>query len=127
MAGFLNKANQVAQQALDEAKKGVETGQAKLDDVQAKREASRILSILGAAHYAEQRSGGARSDVEAALKTVDEFVAQNGTDGFPTDEVPAGPPASTPAPAPSPTPTPTAPASPQAPAGGSAYDLPPTS
>ena len=130
MVGFLDKAKQVAQQALDEAKKGVETGQAKLDDVQAKREAGRLLAILGAAYYAELRSGGARSAVDAALTTVDDFVAQNGTDGFPTDDGPAGQPVAPPPSAPAPTPAPTAPPTPPsapAPSGGSAYDVPPSS
>ncbi len=130
MAGFLDKAKQVAQQALDEAKKGVETGQAKLDDVQAKKEAGRVLAALGAAFYAEQRTGGRRSDVDAALKAVDEYVTVNGTSGFPSDEEAAPPPPPPPAPAPTPAPTPPpAPPAPPAPptaAGGSAYDLPPS-
>ena len=132
MAGFLDKAKQVAQQALDEAKKGVETGQAKLDDVQAKKEAGRVLAALGAAFFAEQRSGGPRSDVDEALKAVDEYVTVNGTSGFPSDEEAAAPPPQ-PTPVPAPTPTPTPPPAPPAPpappstAGGSAYDLPPSS
>ncbi|MEO8106506.1 MAG: hypothetical protein ABI720_04235 [Actinomycetes bacterium] len=127
MAGFLDKAKAVAQQALDEAKKGVETGQAKLDDVQAKREASKVLAALGAAFYAEQRSNGPRSDVDAALAAVDSFVETNGTAGFPTDEETAAPPPPPPAPTPPPTP-PTPPAPPAGEgAGGSAYDLPPSS
>lgn len=94
MAGFLDKAKQVAQQALDEAKKGVETGQAKLDEAQAKREAGKRLAALGAAFYAEQRSGGPRSDVDAALRAVDQYVSENGTAGFPSadDDAPAPPP-----------------------------------
>ena len=131
MAGFLDKAKQVAQQALDEAKKGVETGQAKLDEVQAKKEASRVLAALGAAFYAEQRSGGPRSDVDAALKAVDEYVTVNGTSGFPSDEESAPPPPP-PTPAPLAHPTagadaPPAPPAPPAAGGGSAYDLPPSS
>lgn len=135
MAGFLDKAKQVAQQALDEAKKGVETGQAKLDEAQAKREAVKRLAALGAAFYAEQRSGGPRSDVDAALQAVDQFVAENGTAGFPSaedDAPPPPPPAPTPPPAP-PAPPPAPPAAPPAPppagpaAGGSAYDVPPPS
>ena len=132
MAGFLDKAKQVAQQALDEAKKGVETGQAKLDDVQAKKEAGRVLAALGAAFFAEQRSGGPRGDVDEALKAVDEYVTVNGTGGFPSDEEAAAPPPQ-PTPVPAPTPTPTPPPAPPAPpappstAGGSAYDLPPSS
>jgi|SRR3954451_5378133 hypothetical protein len=82
---FLDKAKQVAQQALDEAKKGVDAGQAKLDEVQAKREAERLLAALGAAFYAEQRSGGSRNDVDAALLSVDRHVSVNGTGGFPTN------------------------------------------
>ena len=85
MAGFLDKAKQVAQQAIDEAKKGVEQGQQKLDEASAKREASKLLAALGAAFYAEQRSGGSRTDVDAALNAVDQHVAVNGTDGFPSD------------------------------------------
>ena len=85
MAGFLDKAKQVAQQAIDEAKKGVEQGQQKLDEASAKREASKLLAALGAAFYAEQRSGGNRADVDAALNAVDQHVTVNGTDGFPTD------------------------------------------
>ncbi len=127
MAGFLDKAKQVAQQALDEAKKGVETGQAKLDEAQAKKEASRVLAALGAAFYAEQRTGGQRSDVDAALKTVDEYVTVNGTSGFPSDEEMAPPPPPAPMPTPPPaSPEPPAPPAPPPAAGGSAYDLPPS-
>jgi hypothetical protein len=132
MAGFLDKAKAVAQQALDEAKKGVEQGQAKLDEASAKREASRLLATLGAAFYAEQRSGGPRSDVDTALQAVDQFVSVNGTAGFPDAEPSAAAP---PAPAPAATPPTTItppPASPPAPPagsapGGSAYDVPPPS
>ena len=93
MAGFFDKAKQVAQQAIDEAKKGVEQGQQKLDEASAKREASKLLAALGAAFYAEQRSGGNRSDVDAALNAVDQHVSVNGTDGFPreTDSAPGTP------------------------------------
>ena len=86
MAGFLDKAKQVAQQALDEAKKGVEQGQAKLDEAGAKREAHKLLAALGAAFYAEQRAGGNRADVDAALLAVDHHVNENGTTGFPGTE-----------------------------------------
>ena len=107
MAGFLYKAKQVAQQAIDEAKKGVEQGQQKLDEASAKREASKLLAALGAAFYAEQRSGGNRADVDAALNAVDQHVTVNGTDGFPTDtdSAPSSPSADTPTPPPSGGPT----------------------
>ena len=93
MAGFLDKAKQVAQQALDEAKKGVEQGQAKLDEAGAKREATRLLAALGAAFYAEQRGGGTRAEVDAALLAVDNHVSVNGTQGFPGEgSAPESPP-----------------------------------
>ncbi len=91
MAGFLDKAKQVAQQAIDEAKKGVEQGQQKLDEAGAKREASKLLAALGAAFYAEQRAGGNRADVDAALQAVDQHVAVNGTQGFPGEGTPQTP------------------------------------
>ena len=123
MAGFLDKAKAVAQQTLDEAKKGVETGQAKLDDVQAKREAGKVLTSLGAAFYAEQRLSGPRSDVDEALAAVDQFVEANGTAGFPSeDDAAAPPPAPTPPPAAPPPPPPAPPAPPAG--GGSPYDPP---
>ena len=92
---------------------------------------SKLLAALGAAFYAEQRSGGSRADVDTALKAVDQFVTENGTDGFPGAEeersrspaADAGTDAS-----PSPPPPPAAPSAPPADppaAGGSAYDVPP--
>ena len=86
MSAFFDKAKQVAQQAIDEAKKGVEQGQAKLDEASSKREATRLLSALGAAFYAEQRTGGDRAEVDAALQAVDNHVTVNGTDGFPGED-----------------------------------------
>ena len=93
MSAFFDKAKQVAQQAIDEAKKGVEQGQAKLDEASAKREATKLLAALGAAFYAEQRTGGNRTDVDAALLAVDNHVSVNGTDGFPGEEASAQAPA----------------------------------
>ena len=128
MAGFLDKAKQAAQQALDEAKKGIDTGQAKLDEVQAKRESERLLTALGAAFYAEQRHGGSRDDVNAAMVALDTHVQTNGLVGFPSAAVvPAAtePPPAAPSPAPPPSPSPAPEQAP--PEGGSAYDVPPPS
>ena len=123
MAGFLDKAKQVAQQAIDEAKKGVEQGQHKLDEASAKREASKLLAALGAAFYAEQRSGGKRADVDAALQAVDQHVAVNGTQGFSGEDTPetAAPPTQTG----SATPTPPTPAGGPTPAPPSGQTAPP--
>ncbi len=61
---LLDKAKQAAQQALDEAKKGIDTGQAKLDEFQAKRESERLLTALGSAYFAQQRHGGSAEAVD---------------------------------------------------------------
>ena len=107
MAGFLDKAKQAAQQALDEAKKGIDTGQAKLDEHQAKRETERLLSEVGAAVYAQQRQGGSPEAVTAALAAVDAHVAANGLVGFPSSAVVPGPPPAPPASSDPPPPPPT--------------------
>ena len=129
MAGFLDKAKQAAQQALDEAKKGIDTGQAKLDEVQAKRESERLLAALGAAFYAEQRHGGSRDDVNTAMTALDAHVQTNGLVGFPPEAIVPGQAQSQPPPTSSATPPPSTPHPPHPPpppaATGSTYDVPP--
>ncbi len=106
---FMDKARAAAQQALDEAKKGIDSGQAKLDEAAAKREADKLLATLGAAFYTEQRRGGDREAVNAALNAVDAHVAEHGWSGFPGDggsaAAPAAPPDSPVPPPPPPPPT----------------------
>ena len=80
---LLDKAKQAAQQALDEAKKGIDTGQAKLDEFQAKRESERLLTALGSAHFAQQRHGGSAEAVDQALTAVDSHIETHGMVGFP--------------------------------------------
>ena len=75
---FLDKARAAAQQAIDEAKKGIDTGQAKLDEAAAKREGEKLLAALGAAFYAEQRRDGNREAVNTALNAVDAHVTEHG-------------------------------------------------
>lgn len=135
---FMDKARAAAQQAMTEAKKGIDQGQAKLDGAQAKRQADKLLTALGAAFYAEQRQDGSREAVNEALSAVDAHVEANGLAGFPGEEEDAAPapappppapaPAPMPAPAPAPAPMPTAPdagAPPAPPAAASPYDTPP--
>jgi len=107
MAGFLDKAKQAAQQALDEAKKGIDTGQSKLDEHQAKRETERLLAEVGAAVYAQHRQGGSAEAVTAALAAVDTHVATHGLVGFPSSAVVPGPTAAGPASSDPPPPPPT--------------------
>lgn len=76
--GLMDKVKHQAEQALAKAQQGVSQGQAKLDQVQAKRQADALLRNLGAAYYAKERSGGAQDAVDAAMKKLDEHVAAHG-------------------------------------------------
>jgi hypothetical protein len=76
--GFMDKAREAAQQATAKAQQGLAQGQAKIDEVQTTRAADGLLRDLGAAFYAEQRSGGSNEAVVAALAAVDAHVAAHG-------------------------------------------------
>lgn len=76
--GFLDKARVAAQQAVTKAQPLMAQGQAKIGDVQAKRERDGLLRDLGNAFYAEQRQGGSSEAVVSALRAIDTHVAQNG-------------------------------------------------
>jgi hypothetical protein len=91
MSSFLDKAKDVAQQAIDEARKGLDQGQTKLDEYQAKRHTEQLLTDLGAAYYAEQRWSGGHDAVEQALAAVDEHARAVGLLGFPDSAVTPGP------------------------------------
>ncbi len=85
--GFLDKARDAAAQATVKAQQGMAQGQAKIDELQTKRQADALVRELGAAYYAQQRRGGSAEAVAAALAAVDAHVAANGS----LD--PSGPPA----------------------------------
>lgn len=76
--GLMDKVKQQAGQALVKAQQGVSQGQAKLDQVQAKRQADVLLRDLGAAYYAWQRTDGPKDAVDSAIRLVDEHVAAHG-------------------------------------------------
>src|SRR5450759_2681176 len=76
--GFMDKAREAAQQATAKAQQGIAQGQAKIDDVQTSRAADGLLREVGAAFYAEQRSGGSHEAVVAARGAVDAHVAAHG-------------------------------------------------
>ena len=101
--GFMDKAREAAQQATAKAQQGLAQGQAKLDEVQTSRAADGLLRDVGAAFYAEQRSGGSYEAVVAALGALDAHVAAHG----PLGQTGSG----------SPGPAPQSPAQPSAPAG----------
>ncbi len=76
--GLMDKVKQQAEHALQMAQQGVSQGQAKLDQVQAKRQADGLLRNLGAAYFAQQREGAPAAAVDAAIAAIDEHVAAHG-------------------------------------------------
>jgi hypothetical protein len=76
--GFLDKAREAAAQATVKAQQGMAQGQAKIDELQTKRQADALVRELGAAYFAQQRRGGSPEAVAAALAAVDAHVAANG-------------------------------------------------
>ncbi|NLU67210.1 hypothetical protein [Streptomyces sp. HNM0574] len=74
MAGFLDRAKEQAQSALNQGKQ-------KVDEVQAQRAGQDLLRKLGAAYYAEQRGNGSADDVQRALTELEQHIATHG-DGF---------------------------------------------
>jgi hypothetical protein len=76
--GLMDKVKQQAEQALAKAQQGVSQGQAKFDQVQAKRQTDALLRNLGAAYYAKERTGGPQEAVDSAMKMLDEQVAAHG-------------------------------------------------
>lgn len=85
--GLMDKVKAQAEQAVAKGKQGVAQGQAKIGDVQSKRQVDSLMHDLGAAYYAEQRDGGSHDAVVQALAAVDEAKtaaasgAPGGSDG----------------------------------------------
>ena len=67
-------------------------GQAKLNEVQTKRQADALLRELGLAYYKQQREGASDVQVTAALEKVDAHVAEHGgLDPAPAPDAPTAP------------------------------------
>lgn len=126
--GFMDKAREAAQQATAKAQQGLAQGQAKIDEVQTSRAADGLLRDVGAAFYAEQRTGGSHEAVVAALGAPDAHVAAHGPlatagpvspEAAPQSPAPPGAPAGTPSATPPAEPS----AGPAAPGGFTLDDL----
>jgi hypothetical protein len=76
--GLMDKVKAQAEQAVAIGKKGVAQGQAKVEEVQAKRHADALLRNLGAAYYAQQHTGGSAASVTSALAAVDAHATEHG-------------------------------------------------
>ena len=106
--GFMDKAKEAALQAQQKAQHLAQQGQAKVADVQQHRTEAELYRTLGEAFYAEQRRGGDKDAVVAALTALDEHFAGTAAPGTPGEA--SG----------------TATGGPAAPAGGDAGTPPPT-
>ncbi len=79
--GFLDKVKEGAAQASAAAKDAAQKGQAKLDSLQAKRQADGLLRDLGAAAYAEKvgRAPASNSaDIDRILAALEQHEHDNG-------------------------------------------------
>ncbi|MFG2142817.1 hypothetical protein ACGFRG_01280 [Streptomyces sp. NPDC048696] len=74
MAGFLDRAKEQAQSALNQGKQ-------KVDEVQAQRAGNDLLKRLGAAYFAERRGSGSAQATQDALSALEAHIAAHG-DGF---------------------------------------------
>jgi hypothetical protein len=96
--GLMDKVKHQAEQAVAKAQQGVTQGQAKLDQIQTKRQADALLRDLGAAYYAQRREAGPDAAVAAALDSVDRHIAAHGPIGPPAAPTAGDPPPPPPAP-----------------------------
>jgi hypothetical protein len=79
--GFLDKVKEGAAQATAVAKDAANKGQAKLNDLQAKRAADSLLRDLGAAAYAEKTGRGAAdnsAEIDRILGALEQHERDNG-------------------------------------------------
>src|SRR6059058_4751413 len=94
--GLMDKVKAQAEQAVAKGKQGMSQGQAKLDSMQAKKQGDTLLRDLGAAFFAQQRSGGSAEAVSDALAKVDAHIAEHGAvDTAPTPPAPSSSPGET--------------------------------
>jgi len=76
--GLMDKVKAQAEQAVTKAQQGVAQGKEKVEELQAKRHADALLRNLGAAYYAQQRTGGSDNSVTAALAALDAHAVEHG-------------------------------------------------
>lgn len=75
--GLMDKVKSQAEQAVAKAQQGMNQGQAKIDQLQAKRQWDGLLRDLGEAYYAQVRQGGSREAVDSALTALDSHAASS--------------------------------------------------
>ena len=113
--GFLDKAKEAADRAVAATQQAARQGQAKVQGYQSQKSEGDLFKALGEAFFNEQRRGGDRAQVVAALTALDEHhaAAAAAQAAQPAQPAPAAPQAGYSAPAP---------AAPAAPAGNFTLD-----
>jgi hypothetical protein len=86
---LIETVRQQAGQAWGKAQHGLGQGQAKFDQLQAKRQEQALLRNLGAAYYSQQRQGGSSEAVADALAAMDKHVAAHQPDSSNGSEAPS--------------------------------------
>jgi hypothetical protein len=90
--GLMDKVKQQATQLAEKAQEGVQKGQAKVGEMQAKRHADALLRDLGAAVYADKTGrgdGATPGEIERLLAELRTHEAEHGEiDVTPTAEPP---------------------------------------
>ncbi|MFE0378838.1 hypothetical protein ACFW1M_25340 [Streptomyces inhibens] len=71
MSGFLDRAKEQAQSALNQGKQ-------KVDEVQQHRAGNELLKKLGAAYFAERRGSGSAAATQDALNALEAHVNAHG-------------------------------------------------
>jgi hypothetical protein len=117
---FMDKVKAQAEQAMVKGQQAVQQGQTKLGEMQAAKASGSndgLLRDLGAAYYAEQRSGGSPDATATALAALDAHAAAAQQAAEQAAAAAAAPPAAPATPAPSIIDGATPPPAPPAPAG----------
>ncbi len=76
--GFMDNVKSKANQAAAKAQESLSQGQEKFNELQARRAADKLLTDLGRAVWAHQRTGGSPDAVNAVLDKLDAWVAEHG-------------------------------------------------
>jgi hypothetical protein len=77
---IVDKAKAAAERAREQAKHGLEVGQARFDEVQERRQYAKLLQQLGEACYAEHRGEAGHEPVVRAIAALDAHVQAHRSD-----------------------------------------------
>lgn len=110
--GFMDNVKSKANLAATKAQESLAQGQDKFNELQARRAADKLLTDLGRAVWAHQRTGGSPDMVNEVLGQLDAWVAEHGPIQPPREEGADGVPSAAGDPAPPPSGAPVAPPAP---------------